>query len=233
MGHLPRAGPGPASRPRPNAAATTSVLPSLNYTPQASMSFVFPNSGDSRLCQSVPALRSRTTLAKRFICPVCSQRFRRAGSLAVHQRVLHPWTVRPDGTIIPGRGELPFECKECHKRFAHREQYFAHKKLHTGAQVMECPKCSKRMLVRRTSSKHARVHVSSYPPFDCVCGRRFKTEEALAEHLEPREVHRPFKCVCGHKFRQQVCIKVRDDVRDSALVHMSDVGRRWTKISFS
>lgn len=88
------------------------------------------------------------------------------------------------------------------------------------------------MLVRRSENKHARVHVSAYPPFDCVCGRRFKSNAVLNEHLAHREHHRPFVCICGHKFRQQMVIKVREDVRDEAMENMSEVGKRWNALSF-
>ena len=202
-------------------------LPRLR--PQASMSFTLPNNRNGG--QSAPPMhrRSHTTLAPQHVCPICTQRFRRRVTLEVHQRILHPWTARPDGTIIAGSGTLPFQCKECGKGFTRREQYFAHKKLHTGGQFLTCMKCDKRMLIRRTENKHARVHISAYPPFDCVCGRRFKSNDSLNEHLAHREVHRPFVCICGHKFRQQIIIKVRDNVR---LDNMSERGKLWNSISF-
>jgi hypothetical protein len=200
-------------------------------SPQTSMSFELP--GGSKSLPTLPICGLDRTRLGRHKCPVCMQRFRRAGTLDVHKRALHPWTVHEDGTMMEGAGILPFQCKECKKRFAKREQYYAHKKLHTGAQVLSCEKCGKRMLVRRTGSKHARAHVSAYPPFDCVCGKRFKDDVALGEHLKHREVHRPFVCVCGHTFRQQVTVKIREDVRESSLMNMNEVGRRWTRISFS
>ena len=200
-------------------------------SPQMSMSFEIPGRSKSLPAISVGTLK-KTRLGQ-HVCPVCTQRFRRAGTLDAHKRALHPWLVRGDGTITEGAGILPFQCKECNKRFERREQYYAHKKLHTGAQVLLCENCGKRMLVRRTGSKHARVHITDYPPFDCVCGKRFKNKRALDEHLKHREVHRPFVCICGHKFRQQVTVKVREDVRESSLTNMNELGRRWTKISFS
>ena len=206
-------------------------LPKL--TPQISMSFTMPPQKNARTMPPVPRQRrSQTTLAPQHVCPVCTQRFRRRITLEVHQKILHPWTVRMDGTIIPGPVKLPFECNECGKCFARKEQYFAHKKLHTGAQALCCRKCGKRMLVRRSENKHARVHVSTYPPFDCVCGRRFETNKALTEHLAHREHHRPFVCVCGHQFKQKVMIKVREDIRGQAMENMSEVGKRWNTLSF-
>ena len=200
-------------------------------SPQTSMSFELPRASES--APTLPIRGSGRSLLGRHKCLVCMQRFKRPGTLDAHKRALHPWTVRDDGTLVEGAGTLPFQCKECKKRFAKREQYYAHKKLHTGAQVLSCEKCGKRMLVRRTGSKHARVHVSAYPPFDCVCGKRFNDNDALGEHLKHREVHRPFVCVCGHAFRQQVTVKIREDVRESSLTHMNEVGRRWTLLSFS
>ena len=199
-------------------------------SPQTSMSLDLPVG--SKSMPNLPLNLMRNTLGQ-YKCPVCMQRFRRPGTLDVHKRALHPWTIREDGTVMEGPGVLPFKCEECGKRFATKEQIFSHKKLHTGAQVLSCGKCGKRMLVRRTGSKHSKVHESNYPPFDCVCGKRFKSTEALQDHLKHREVHRPFVCICGHKFKQQVTIKIREDVRESALAHMNEVGRRWTKLSFS
>ena len=168
---------------------------------------------------------------KQHVCSVCAQRFRRLITLQLHQKVLHPWTTELDGTIIETAVQLPFQCQQCKKGFARREEYFAHKKLHTGAQAMTCGKCHKRMMVRRTESKHARVHVSAYPPYDCVCGRRFQSNQALDEHLKHRGQHvKPFLCVCGYLFRQQLNIKMKEDVKE--LNHLSEVGKRWSKISF-
>jgi hypothetical protein len=207
-------------------------LPDLQR-PQISMSFTLPSHKARNNIPPIPR-RSHTSLAPQHVCAVCSRRFRRLITLEIHQKVLHPWTVRPDGSIIEGKGRLPFVCKEkgCGKSFCKRKQYFAHVKLHTGNQCMVCTNCGKRILVRRTQTKHQRVHLSLYPPFDCVCGRRFKTNDALQEHLEHREVHRPFVCICGQPFRQQMTIKVRADIRPSALENMTEVGKRWTQISF-
>ena len=237
--------PQPQSQPQsqPQTRLHSQSLPRL--APQADMSFSLPpvlqgggkggSNNKSMLTGSSHQWRRRTTsslVVPTHVCPVCSQRFRRRITLEVHQRVLHPWTAASDGTILPDTGKKPFECKECGKGFVRKEQYFAHKKLHTGAQFLTCGKCSKRMVVRRTEPKHARVHVSAYPPFDCVCGRNFKTNDALNEHLNHREVHRPLVCICGEQFKQQFTIKVRDDVRESALANMTDVGKRWTKLTF-
>ena len=206
--------------------------------------------GRRRLGQSLPNLRLlgsiKSTAAppppirvNRHMCPVCQRPFPRASARDVHQRILHPWSCRPDGTLEndPGAIKMPFACDKCDKRFPTRTMYFLHRRLHTGRMSQKCLGCGKKVFVRRTKLRHMRVptlqeHVA---PFDCTCGKTFESKDAVDLHITRRtkgQVSRKLRCVCGCELKQQVLIKPTGDVREAALQHLNSAGKMWAGIAF-
>ena len=193
-----------------------------------------------RLLGSVPAAAMTAPVrVNRHMCPVCQRPFQRASARDVHQRILHPWSCRPDGTLEddPGAIEMPFGCDKCDKRFPTRAMYFLHRRLHTGRMTQKCLGCGKKVFVRRTKLRHMRVptlhvHVA---PFDCTCGKSFESEGAVDLHVARRtkgQVVRKLRCVCGSELKQQVLIKPTGDVREAALEHLNLAGKMWAGIAF-
>ena len=150
-----------------------------------------------RLGQSLPNLhpparRQRRVRTKMniYLCPVCSKPFPRASARDVHQRILHPWTQRPDGTLEsdPGAIEMPFACDKCPKKFPTRTMYFLHRRLHTGRIAQRCERCGKKVFVQRNKIRHTRVPTLQplVPPFACTCGKTFESKDEVDLHIERR-----------------------------------------------
>ena len=174
-----------------------------------------------------------------YLCPVCSKPFPRASARDVHQRILHPWTQRPDGTLEsdPGAIEMPFACDKCPKKFPTRTMYFLHRRLHTGRIAQRCERCGKKVFVQRNKIRHTRVPTLQplVPPFACTCGKTFESKDEVDLHIERRskgQGAQKLRCVCGCLLRQQVLIKPAEDMREAAMQQMNDSGRMWAGIAF-
>lgn len=196
-----------------------------------------------RLGQSLPNLCVRASLPTRkvperinkFSSPVCKRPFPRESARDVHQRLLHPWTILPDGSLQKEPGEMPFKCDKCKKRFPNRTMCFLHRRLHSGRMSQRCPSCSRKVYIQHTNLKHMRVPTTQefVPPFVCTCGKVFETKENVDLHVERRaQVPRPLKCICGCNLKQQVLIKPSEDLHDASMQHLNSSGKRWAGIVF-
>ncbi|XP_069319651.1 zinc finger protein 275 [Eulemur rufifrons] len=146
-----------------------------------------------------------------FACKECGDAFRLKVLLVQHQRVHSEKKV--------------WECGDCGRVFAGVSEFNEHRKSHVAAEPrpgpswaledagekreqmereakpFECKECGKRFKKNAGLSQHLRVH-SREKPFVCdECGRSFKVNTHLFRHQKLHTAEKPFACkVCGRDF---------------------------------
>uniref|UniRef100_A0A8C6QBN6 DNA-binding protein REPIN1 n=1 Tax=Nannospalax galili TaxID=1026970 RepID=A0A8C6QBN6_NANGA len=142
--------------------------------------------------------------ARPFICGNCGRSFAQWDQLVAHKRVhvaealeeaaakaLGPrprgrpavTAPRPGGDAV----DRPFQCACCGKRFRHKPNLIAHRRVHTGERPHQCPECGKRFTNKPYLTSHRRIHTGE-KPYPCTeCGRRFRHKPNLLSHSK---IHR-------------------------------------------
>ncbi|XP_049625373.1 replication initiator 1 isoform X2 [Suncus etruscus] len=141
----------------------------------------------------------RAPEARPFICGNCGRSFAQWDQLVAHKRVhvaealeesaakaLGPrprgrpavTAPRPGGDAV----DRPFQCTCCGKRFRHKPNLIAHRRVHTGERPHQCPECGKRFTNKPYLTSHRRIHTGE-KPYPCTeCGRRFRHKPNLLSH---------------------------------------------------
>ncbi|XP_007957184.1 zinc finger protein 275 [Orycteropus afer afer] len=150
-----------------------------------------------------------------FACKECGATFRLKVLLVQHQRIHSE--------------ETGWECRDCGKVFRGVSEFREHRKSHVAvepqpgpsqaledpivekreqregegeeAKPFECEECGKRFKKNAGLSQHLRVH-SREKPFRCEeCGRSFKVSTHLTRHQKLHASEKPFACrACGRDF---------------------------------
>ncbi|XP_021107944.1 zinc finger protein 275 isoform X1 [Heterocephalus glaber] len=147
-----------------------------------------------------------------FACKECGATFRLKVLLVQHQRVHSE--------------EKGWECGDCRKVFRGAAEFNAHRQSHVAAEPrpgpswaledakaerreqlereampFECEECGKRFKKNAGLSQHLRVH-SREKPFDCEeCGRSFSAHTHLFQHQKLHTAEKPFACkACSRDF---------------------------------
>lgn len=148
-----------------------------------------------------------------FACKECGDTFRLKVLLVQHQRVHSE--------------EKGWECDDCRKVFRGVSEFNEHRKSHAAvatqpqpgpswaledalqkreqmereAKPFECEECGKRFKKNAGLSQHLRVH-SREKPFDCEeCGQSFKANTNLFRHQKLHSSEKPFACkACSRDF---------------------------------
>ena len=116
--------------------------------------------------------------ARPFICGNCGRSFAQWDQLVVHKRVHvaealeeaaakalgprprgRPAAPRPGGDAV----DRPFQCACCGKRFRHKPNLIAHRRVHTGERPHQCPECGKRFTNKPYLTSHRRIHTGEKP----------------------------------------------------------------------
>ncbi|XP_069853130.1 DNA-binding protein REPIN1 isoform X1 [Dipodomys merriami] len=142
--------------------------------------------------------------ARPFICGNCGRSFAQWDQLVAHKRVhvaealeeaaakaLGPRPRGRPAVTAPGPGgdavDRPFQCACCGKRFRHKPNLIAHRRVHTGERPHQCPECGKCFTNKPYLTSHRRIHTGE-KPYPCTeCGRRFRHKPNLLSHSK---IHR-------------------------------------------
>ena len=122
--------------------------------------------------------------AAKFVCPTCSQTFKRSSHLESHRLRRH----------LTGGEAKPFFCEFCSKSFADASLFKRHQRAHKRETPFLCPYCQRGFAHSKTQLRnHVMTHTGERP-FRCqVCGKGFITKVKLTKHVvkcgkeEPRE----------------------------------------------
>ncbi|XP_048488140.1 zinc finger protein 37 [Plutella xylostella] len=98
----------------------------------------------------------------------------------------------------------PFKCKQCSKAFFTQQNLAQHEKTHWGVKDFICKVCGKAFGTQHNLEVHGVVH-SGLKPFACgVCGKAFARKAEIRDHIRTHTGERPFACnICGATFSQR------------------------------
>uniref|UniRef100_A0A2K6PN15 Zinc finger protein 275 n=1 Tax=Rhinopithecus roxellana TaxID=61622 RepID=A0A2K6PN15_RHIRO len=187
---------------QPQEMASTSSPRASGLSPE------FRQHGDSDRKRGSP---QNLPIEHHFACKECGDTFRLKVLLVQHQRVHSE--------------EKGWECGDCGKVFRGVAEFNEHRKSHVAGEPrpgpsralenaaenreqmeregkpFECEECGKRFKKNAGLSQHLRVH-SREKPFDCEeCGRSFKVNTHLFRHQKLHTSEKPFACkACSRDF---------------------------------
>ncbi|KAJ8272801.1 hypothetical protein GJAV_G00093600 [Gymnothorax javanicus] len=148
-----------------------------------------------------PPLSTNDNLTSQVFQPVQQQLDRQMGGTENNMDLI---SISNQNTRIPqrpGRGEKPYSCAQCQKRFNYFPELERHERIHLGEKPFSCAQCGKQFCFRVNLMRHERVHTGS-KPFCCVhCGKRFSLRCNLIRHERIHTGNKPFGCAqCGKRF---------------------------------
>ncbi|XP_063102619.1 zinc finger protein 275 isoform X2 [Cavia porcellus] len=133
-----------------------------------------------------------------FACKECGDAFRLKVLLVQHQRVHSK--------------QKGWECGDCRKVFRGAAEFNEHRKSHVAAVAAVAAEAAKAAAEPRPGPSHAlegtaarkreQLEEEAAMPFECEeCGKRFKKNAGLSQHLRVHSREKPFDCEeCGRSF---------------------------------
>lgn len=139
-----------------------------------------------------------------FNCIECSSNFETMEELDEHAAQSTHSSNRAECSTISSvvnknEKHKPFECPECHKRFAERKILKRHLKIH-GIKPHACTECDMSFAESSNLSKHMKKHtgelrnVVGKPNLCSVCGKGFKWGSSLSKHMKHHTRHKILNC---------------------------------------
>uniref|UniRef100_A0A3P9N6A9 Uncharacterized protein n=1 Tax=Poecilia reticulata TaxID=8081 RepID=A0A3P9N6A9_POERE len=86
------------------------------------------------------------------------------------------------------RGEKPYQCKHCPKKFSLKHQLDTHHRVHTGEKPFECRLCGQRSRDYSAMIKHLRTHGGAAPYQCTVCLEFCSSLVAMQRHVKSHAV---------------------------------------------
>ncbi|XP_041842731.1 zinc finger and BTB domain-containing protein 16 [Melanotaenia boesemani] len=86
------------------------------------------------------------------------------------------------------KGEKPYQCKHCPKKFSLKHQLDTHLRVHTGEKPFECRLCGQRSRDYSAMIKHLRTHGGATPYQCTVCLEFCSSQVAMQRHVKSHAV---------------------------------------------
>ncbi|KAK5611467.1 hypothetical protein CRENBAI_016345 [Crenichthys baileyi] len=96
--------------------------------------------------------------------------------------------VQHDANARDHRGEKPYQCKHCPKKFSLKHQLDTHHRVHTGEKPFECRLCGQRSRDYSAMIKHLRTHGGAAPYQCTVCLEFCSSLVAMQRHVKSHAV---------------------------------------------
>ncbi|XP_023364239.1 zinc finger protein 275 [Otolemur garnettii] len=160
---------------QPQEMASTSSLRATEPTPEVKQNGDSEGRGGSP--QNLP-------IEHHFACKECGDTFRLKVLLVQHQRVHSE--------------KKGWECSDCGKVFRGVSEFNEHRKSHVTAE----PRPGPSQALEGAGEKRGQMELE-VKPFECEeCGKRFKKNAGLSQHLRVHSREKPFDCEeCGRSFK--------------------------------
>lgn len=177
-------------------------------------------------------LRNAHNQKRDFPCPICGKRFKDAGGVRDHKKMMHnpsratfPCGIcgKPLMTKVSRRlhekrhlETTIWKCEICHKSYKSSSGVNSHmKSAHTNWQELpfECIFCKIRFPFLTPLHIHLRVHIKERPYLCPECPRELSTSSELKEHRKTHEWidGMPYQCsTCGKKFTMKYSLKLHE-----------------------
>ncbi|KAI1903139.1 hypothetical protein AGOR_G00024130 [Albula goreensis] len=114
---------------------------------------------------------------KKYCCSHCGKTFATLIHFIVHQQI-----HRGDG-----RGERPFHCSQCGKRFYRQKGLEIHQQSHKGERSHTCSKCGKSFTAKSLLMTHQRSHTRERLYHCSKCSRSFASKTTFERHIHLEE----------------------------------------------
>ncbi|XP_053149248.1 zinc finger protein 850-like [Hemicordylus capensis] len=176
------------------------------------------------------------------LCLGCGKRFSRDTALAVHQCVCQGDTCSKYRKSSNGRdkipshqscdrGQKPYACSECGKRFRHKYELSIHQRIHTGEKPYTCSECGKRFSEKGSLSAHQRIHTGEKPYACSECGKSFSWKSNLSVHQRIHTGEKPHMCSeCGKRFSEKKSLSAHQRIHTGEKPHTcSECGKRFSE----
>uniref|UniRef100_A0A3B5R4E7 Zinc finger and BTB domain containing 32 n=1 Tax=Xiphophorus maculatus TaxID=8083 RepID=A0A3B5R4E7_XIPMA len=96
--------------------------------------------------------------------------------------------VQHEANARDHRGEKPYQCKHCPKKFSLKHQLDTHHRVHTGEKPFECRLCGQRSRDYSAMIKHLRTHGGAAPYQCTVCLEFCSSLVAMQRHVKSHAV---------------------------------------------
>lgn len=97
-------------------------------------------------------------------------------------------SVQHEPSARDHRGEKPYQCKHCPKKFSLKHQLDTHHRVHTGEKPFECRLCGQRSRDYSAMIKHLRTHGGAAPYQCTVCLEFCSSLVAMQRHVKSHAV---------------------------------------------
>ena len=106
-----------------------------------------------------------------FKCTQCDKAFNRVCYLTQHNNTFH-------------KGDKPFKCHMCGKRFPNAELFDQHQQKHAGDKPYKCPLCPKQFNHKTDLRRHMCLHTGQKPFMCQVCSKGFIRKDHMVKHVQ-------------------------------------------------
>ncbi|KAJ8667878.1 hypothetical protein QAD02_009541 [Eretmocerus hayati] len=130
-----------------------------------------------------------------FICKICCDAFRSNRNLKEHMLRKHS-------------NEKSYLCDQCGKRFAIKQDFINHMRIHLNGKPRSCEFCHKKFVRNDDLRRHERSHTGE-KPYSCkLCGKRFSYNAGLLKHKYTHTEEKTHRCEFCKK-----CFKYRKNLK--------------------
>ena len=115
--------------------------------------------------------------------------------------------------ILLHTDDRPYKCEECGAAFKLKKILMRHVSTHTKEAPYQCPNCDKRFSRRGSLNRHELIHTGE-KPYKCeICEKCFTQKSTLTLHMMGHTNERPFQCPkCNKSFRKKSHLTRHDSV---------------------